>query len=128
MKAQVLRDNQMSSFMVGKKKMQINQIIPSWLNLRRNSLQTHRTVRLKIWSGFFSKLLSSPQAFHLKTQLLSVHEFISSSSLDCVLTTSKTTKKKMKKLLKIFQIWTTWTNQQWKKSIKRAYDSLERIA
>jgi len=61
MKAQVLRDSQMSSFMVGKKKMQINpdHTIMKELNKKFSADASDRTVKDLVWLLFETALLTS---------------------------------------------------------------------
>merc|ERR1719361_2690050 len=61
MKAQVLRDNQMSSFMVGKKKMQINPDHAIMLELKKkfSADASDRTVKDLVWLLFETALLTS---------------------------------------------------------------------
>merc|ERR1719433_1611993 len=61
MKAQVLRDSQMSSFMVGKKKMQINpdHTIMIELNKKFTADASDRTVKDLVWLLFETALLTS---------------------------------------------------------------------
>merc|ERR1712057_157500 len=51
MKAQVLRDNQMSSFMIGKKKMEVNSLHPIMKELKNKFTvnESDRTVKDLIW-------------------------------------------------------------------------------
>jgi len=61
MKAQVLRDSQMSSFMVGKKKMQVNpdHTIMIELNKKFSADASDRTVKDLVWLLFETALLTS---------------------------------------------------------------------
>merc|ERR1719411_350534 len=61
MKAQVLRDNQMSSFMVGKKKMQINPDHTIMLELKKkfSADASDRTVKDLVWLLFETAMLTS---------------------------------------------------------------------
>jgi len=61
MKAQVLRDNQMSSFMVGKKKMQINPDHTIMVELKKKFTAdaSDRTVKDLVWLLFETALLTS---------------------------------------------------------------------
>jgi len=61
MKAQVLRDNQMSSFMVGKKKLQINPDHTIMLELKKKFTAdaSDRTVKDLVWLLFETALLTS---------------------------------------------------------------------
>jgi len=61
MKAQVLRDNQMSSFMVGKKKMQVNpdHTIMIELNKKFSADASDRTVKDLVWLLFETASLTS---------------------------------------------------------------------
>jgi len=61
MKAQVLRDNQMSSFMVGKKKMQINPDHTIMIELKKKFTAdaSDRTVKDLVWLLFETALLTS---------------------------------------------------------------------
>lgn len=61
MKAQVLRDNQMSSFMVGKKKMQINPDHTIMIELKKkfSADASDRTVKDLVWLLFETALLTS---------------------------------------------------------------------
>merc|ERR1719249_558390 len=61
MKAQVLRDNQMSSFMVGKKKMQVNPDHTIMLELKKkfSADASDRTVKDLVWLLFETALLTS---------------------------------------------------------------------
>merc|ERR1719378_1228422 len=61
MKAQVLRDGQMSSFMVGKKKMQVNpdHTIMIELNKKFSADASDRTVKDLVWLLFETALLTS---------------------------------------------------------------------
>merc|ERR1719481_1191526 len=61
MKAQVLRDNQMSSFMVGKKKMQVNPDHAIMLELKKkfSADASDRTVKDLVWLLFETALLTS---------------------------------------------------------------------
>jgi len=61
MKAQVLRDNQMSSFMVGKKKMQINPDHAIMVELKNkfSADASDRTVKDLVWLLFETALLTS---------------------------------------------------------------------
>merc|ERR1719336_221428 len=61
MKAQVLRDSQMSSFMVGKKKMQVNPDHTIMLELRNkfSADASDRTVKDLVWLLFETALLTS---------------------------------------------------------------------
>merc|ERR1711879_591139 len=61
MKAQVLRDNQMSSFMVGKKKMQINPDHSIMLELKKkfSADASYRTVKDLVWLLFETAMLTS---------------------------------------------------------------------
>merc|ERR1712141_471130 len=61
MKAQVLRDSQMSSFMVGKKKMQINPDHTIMIELRKKFTAdaSDRTVKDLVWLLFETALLTS---------------------------------------------------------------------
>jgi len=61
MKAQVLRDSQMSSFMVGKKKMQVNpdHTIMIELNKKFTADASDRTVKDLVWLLFETALLTS---------------------------------------------------------------------
>jgi len=61
MKAQVLRDNQMSSFMVGKKKMQINPDHAIMMELKNkfSADASDRTVKDLVWLLFETALLTS---------------------------------------------------------------------
>merc|ERR1719383_615208 len=61
MKAQVLRDSQMSSFMVGKKKMQVNPDHTIMLELKKkfSADASDRTVKDLVWLLFETALLTS---------------------------------------------------------------------
>merc|ERR1719195_1891860 len=61
MKAQVLRDNQMSSFMVGKKKMQINPDHTIMIELKKKfeANASDRTVKDLVWLLFETAMLTS---------------------------------------------------------------------
>merc|ERR1719493_460964 len=61
MKAQVLRDNQMSSFMVGKKKMEVNpdHVIMQELRKKFEANASDRTVKDLVWLLFETALLTS---------------------------------------------------------------------
>merc|ERR1719428_817091 len=61
MKAQVLRDSQMSSFMVGKKKMEINPNHTIMVELKRkfDANASDRTVKDLIWLLFETSMLTS---------------------------------------------------------------------
>merc|ERR1711879_470505 len=61
MKAQVLRDNQMSSFMVGKKKLQINPNHTIMLELQKKftANASDRTVKDLVWLLFETAALTS---------------------------------------------------------------------
>merc|ERR1719493_424370 len=61
MKAQVLRDNQMSSFMVGKKKMQVNPDHTIMVELKKkfSADASDRTVKDLVWLLFETALLTS---------------------------------------------------------------------
>merc|ERR1719359_1631541 len=66
MKAQVLRDNQMSSFMIGKKKMEINPKHPIMMELKRKFLENEndRTIKDLVWLIYETSSLTS--GFSLK--------------------------------------------------------------
>merc|ERR1712048_972511 len=61
MKAQVLRDNQMSSFMVGKKKMEVNPDHAIMIELRKKfeANASDRTVKDLVWLLFETAMLTS---------------------------------------------------------------------
>merc|ERR1712003_60291 len=61
MKAQVLRDNQMSSFMVGKKKMEVNpdHVIMQELRKKFEANASDRTVKDLVWLLFETAMLTS---------------------------------------------------------------------
>jgi len=70
MKAQVLRDNQMSSFMVGKKKMEVNPNHPIMKELKNKftSNESDRTVKDLIWLIYETAALTS--GFTLKDPVI----------------------------------------------------------
>merc|ERR1719464_2617144 len=70
MKAQVLRDNQMSSFMVGKKKMQVNSDHAIMLELKKkfSANESDRTVKDLVWLVYETAALTS--GFTLKEPVI----------------------------------------------------------
>merc|ERR1711990_342248 len=61
MKAQVLRDNQMSSFMIGKKKMEVNPNHSIMVELKKkfDANASDRTVKDLVWLLFETAMLTS---------------------------------------------------------------------
>merc|ERR1711959_649137 len=70
MKAQVLRDNQMSSFMVGKKKMEVNPTHPIMQELKNKftANESDRTVKDLVWLIYETAALTS--GFTLKDPVI----------------------------------------------------------
>jgi len=61
MKAQVLRDSQMSSFMMGKKKMEVNPNHPIMIELKKKFLENEndRTIKDLVWLIYDTAALTS---------------------------------------------------------------------
>merc|ERR1712151_267503 len=61
MKAQVLRDSQMSSFMMGKKKMEVNAGHPIMVELKKKFLENEndRTIKDLVWLIYDTAALTS---------------------------------------------------------------------
>merc|ERR1712048_202214 len=79
MKAQVLRDNQMSSFMVGKKKMQVNPDHTIMLELKKkfSADASDRTVKDLVWLLFETAMLTSGFTLEEPTTFASrIHKLI----------------------------------------------------
>merc|ERR1719383_1009080 len=120
MKAQVLRDSQMSSFMVGKKKMQVNpdHTIMIELNKKFVADASDRTVKDLVWLLFETALLTS--GFSLDDPVTfagRIHKLI---KLGCPLTltmTMKTRKKTWQRKTSNSPTSTNLTNPLWKKLI-----------
>jgi len=102
MKAQVLRDNQMSSFMMGKKKMEVNPRHAIMIELKKKFLENEndRTIKDLVWLIYDTASLTS--GFSLKDPVLfagRIHKLIKLGlSLDDVEEEEKTKEDQLPKL------------------------------